>query len=66
MSIGYVMESDYKVKDPPEQLRNSGKILPTQSPETSTVTVGEVIEISHENCLYARKISICVPLQFLS
>ena len=48
MNIGYVKESDYKEKDPQEQLENSGKTIQTQPLKTPTVTVGEVIEISHE------------------
>ena len=32
VTIGYVRESDYKEKDPPVQLENSGKIIQTQHP----------------------------------
>ena len=42
MIIGYVKESDYMEKGPPEQLKNSWKIIQTQSPKISTVTIGEV------------------------
>ena len=34
-------EADYMEKDPPEQLKNSGKIIKVQPPGTSTSTVGE-------------------------
>ena len=48
MTISYVKELDYKEKDLQEQLKNSGKIIQTQPPKTSTLTVEDVIEISHE------------------
>ena len=48
MTICYVRESDYKEKGPQEQLENSGKTIKTQPPDTSTVTIGEVIKISHD------------------
>ena len=47
MTIGYVKGSEYKEKDPLEQLENSGKITAI-SPQTSSVTLGEGIEISQE------------------
>ena len=47
MTIGYGKELNYKEKEPPEQLGNSGKITLTPPFKTYTVTV-EVIEISQE------------------
>ena len=48
MTISYVEESDDKEKDAQEQLKHSWKNIKTQPPQRSTVTVGEIIEISHD------------------
>ena len=51
MTIGYVKILDYKEKDPPRTTKKLGKNHYNTAPKTSTVTVREVIEISHEKFL---------------
>ena len=48
MTIGYIKESEHGEKWSPGTTKNSGKTIKVQPPKTSTFTVGEVIEISHD------------------
>ena len=41
MAIGYVKESDYMNKCPPQQPEMVGKMTETQSPRTSSNTAGK-------------------------